>query len=204
MDAQTMTNEQNYRFDVAGYLIIPGVLATAELNACNQALDHLGPFDGPLRSGPTSNPLLGLREHPVLSAYLQEICGEGFRLDESPRLVGCSPGDTPLTGGGEWVDWSRAYRQYNGDRFCQGVRVFWALADVGEDAGGLVVVPASHNSTVEAPQALVGGAEALAALAPVLGDVLAGTRVASHATAEEKLPEAGSFEVRDAVFAPRP
>ena len=50
---------------------------------------------------------------------------------------------------------------------------------------------------------LVCGAEDLAALAPVLGDVLAGTRVASHATAEEKLPEAGSFEVRDAVFAPR-
>jgi len=176
MDAQTMTNEQNYRFDVAGYLIIPGVLATAELNACNQALDHLGPIDGPLRwTGPTSTPLLALREHPVLIAYLREICGEGFRLDESPRLVGRSPGDTPLTGGGEWVDWSRAYRQYNGDRFCQGVRVFWALADVGEGVGGLVVVPASHNSTVEAPQALVGGADDMGLVEqPVLkaGDLL--------------------------------
>ena len=106
-------------------------------------------IDGPLRwTGPTSNPLLALREHPVLIAYLREICGEGFRLDESPRLVGRSPGDTPLTGGGEWVDWSRAYRQYNGDRFCQGVRVFWALADVGEGVGGLVVVPADRKSVV--------------------------------------------------------
>ena len=50
---------------------------------------------------------------------------------------------------------------------------------------------------------LVGRAEDLAALAPVLGDVLAGTRVASHDTAEEALPDAGTFEARDAVFAPR-
>lgn len=176
MDMQTMSNEQNYRFDVAGYMIVPGVLTTAELKACNQGLDQLDPGDGVLCwTGPASNPLLALREHPLLMGYLQQICGEGFRLDESPRLLGQCAEGARLTGGGEWVDWSRAYRQWNGDRFCQGVRVFWALAEVGEGDGGLVVVPASHNSTVDAPEDLLDGADDMGLLEqPVLqaGDLL--------------------------------
>ena len=50
---------------------------------------------------------------------------------------------------------------------------------------------------------LVGSSQDLAVLAPVLDDVLAGTRVADYETLEEALSEAGSFEARDAVFAPR-
>ena len=49
MDDKTMTNEENYRFDVAGYMIVPGVLTAAELKACNQALDQLASDNGPLR-----------------------------------------------------------------------------------------------------------------------------------------------------------
>ena len=176
MDDKTMTNEENYRFDVAGYMIVPGVLTAAELNACNQALDQLGANNGPLRwTSPVCNPLRALREHPVLMQYLEQICGEGVRLDESPRLVESCTEATDLSGGDEWVDWSRAYRQYNGHRFCQGVRAFWALADVGEDDGGLVVVRASHNSTVPAPQDLVDGTDPMGLVEqPVLqaGDLL--------------------------------
>ncbi|MFP8875277.1 MAG: class I tRNA ligase family protein, partial [Myxococcota bacterium] len=46
---------------------------------------------------------------------------------------------------------------------------------------------------------LAGSAEDLEALAPVLDDVLAGTRVQAH----ELVADAVSFEVRDAAFAPR-
>ena len=52
-----------------------------------------------------------------------------------------------------------AYRQHNGVRFCQGVRALWALSDVNEGDGGLVVVPSSHNSSVDAPQELVDGTD---------------------------------------------
>ena len=176
MDDKTMTNEENYRFDVAGYMIVPGVLTAAELKACNQALDQLASDGGPLRwTSPACNPLRALREHPVLMQYLEQICGEGFRLDESPRLVESCAEATDLSGGDEWVDWSRAYRQYNGNRFCQGVRAFWALADVGAEDGGLVVVPASHNSTVPAPQDLIDGTDPMELVEqPVLqaGDLL--------------------------------
>ena len=77
MDDKTMTNEENYRFDVAGYMIVPGVLTAAELKACNQALDQLASDGGPLRwTSPACNPLRALREHPVLMRYLEQICGE--------------------------------------------------------------------------------------------------------------------------------
>ena len=176
MDTQTMSNEENYRFDVAGYLVIPGVLTAAELKACNRALDQRDSSNGALRwTGPADNPLVALREHPVLTGYLRQFCGEGFRLDESLRLLGDCAEAKPLTGGGEWIDWSRAYRQHNGDRFCQGVRVYWALAEVGPGDGGLVVVPASHNSTVDAPRDLVDGTDDMGLLEqPVLqaGDLM--------------------------------
>ena len=72
MDDKMMTNEENYRFDVAGYMIVPSVLTAAELNACNQALDQLASDNGPLRwTSPVCNPLRALREHPVLMQYLE-------------------------------------------------------------------------------------------------------------------------------------
>ena len=77
MAEKKMTNEENYHFDVAGYLIIPGVLTAAELKACNQALDQAESADGTLQE----TALLALRDHPVLVHYLEQICGEEFRLD---------------------------------------------------------------------------------------------------------------------------
>ena len=178
MDGKAMSNEENYHFDVAGYLIVPGVLTADELQACNRELDQLGSVDGALPwKQPSCKSLLALGDHPVLVQYLEQICGEGFRLDQSPCLIGPGAGEAEMSllGGGEWQDWSRAYRQHNGGRFCQGVRALWALADVGEGDGGLVVVPASHNSTVEAPRELVSGVDDMGLVVqPVLqaGDLL--------------------------------
>lgn len=174
MGKKKMTNEETYHFDVAGYLIVPGVLSATKLKACNKALDQAKPGDATLSS---SKPLLALRDHPVLLRYLEQICGEGFRLDQAPRLIGSDQGKAgaPLSGGSEWVDWSRAYHHRNGTRFCQGVRALWALADVGQGDGGLVLVPASHNSTVDAPQDLIDGTDDMGLVEqPVLqaGDLL--------------------------------
>ena len=57
----------------------------------------------------------------------------------------------------------------------RGLRAIWALADVNEGDGGLVVVPASHNSSVDAPQDLVSGDDNMGLVVqPVLqaGDLL--------------------------------
>ena len=173
-----MTNEENYHFDVAGYLIVPSVLTVDELKACNQTLDQAGIGVGKLECTVAScSPLLALCDHPVLTHYLEQICGTGFRLDQPPHLIGPETDQTKpfLSGGSEWQDWSRAYRQHNGTRFCQGVWVLWALEDTNENDGKLVVVPASHNSSVDAPQELVNGIDEMGLLTQLTlqaGDLL--------------------------------
>ena len=178
MDEKEMTNEENYHFDVAGYLLLPGVLKKAEVKACNEALEQPGAGAGALDwTAPGCEALLVLRDHPVVLQYLEQLLGENFCLDRRARLLGAGAGEEEgtLSGGSEWQDWSRAYRQHNGNRFCQGVRVVWALAEANEGAGGLVVAPASHNSTVDAPRNLSSGADDMGVVVqPLLqaGDVL--------------------------------
>ena len=40
MDRETMSNEENYCFDLAGYLHVPGVLVRGEVERLNKALDE--------------------------------------------------------------------------------------------------------------------------------------------------------------------
>ena len=42
MDRETMSNEENYCFDLAGYLHVPGVLVRGEVERLNKALDEAG------------------------------------------------------------------------------------------------------------------------------------------------------------------
>ncbi len=153
-----MTEHENYYFDVCGYLIVRNALSHVEVDTFNKAFDAA--VDGSLpASAPYRYPFLQLRDHPVLRRYLSEILGGEYCCDEGPEWIG-APGaaaDGRLSGGGEWVDWSRAYRHQGGVRLCQGVRALWALTDVDPGDGGFVLIPASHNSEVEAPEDVLGG-----------------------------------------------
>lgn len=160
MDKEAMSNEENYAFDVAGYLHIRGVLHQGEVEALNIALDSIG--DGETLLGATSPYREFFRDllvHPKLVWYLNQIIGHGFRLDQAPRLLGhreCKFSNR-LVGGDEPRNPSLAYRQQNGRRSCQGVKAIWALDDVEEGTGGLIVVQASHKSNVETPHDLANG-----------------------------------------------
>ena len=97
--------------------------------------------------------------HPKLVWYLNQIVGHGFRLDQAPRLLGNREGEigATLRGGDEPRNPSRAYFQQNGRRSCQGVKAIWALEEVAERDGGLVVVTASHKNNVQTPRDLETG-----------------------------------------------
>ena len=162
MDREAMSNEENYAFDVAGYLHVPGVLNREEVQALNQALDAVGESEGMLGwSRPRRELFRDLLVHRTLVWYLNQIVGHGFRLDQAPRLLGHREGETgtTLVGGDEPRNPSRAYFQQNGRRSCQGVKAIWVLEDVEEGEGGLVVVQASHKSNVQTPDDLVTGAD---------------------------------------------
>ena len=158
MDRDAMTLEENYALDTGGYLVVPGVLTSAEVDALNGALDTAGRHDHLLRlpSG-KREAFRDLLVRPVMVWFLNQICGNGFRLEEEPRLVGDIAGDAngTLTGGDEPRDMSASYHIQQNIRKAQAVSVMWALADANEGDGGLVVVPASHKSNVEAPEDLL-------------------------------------------------
>jgi len=178
MDRDTMTNEENYAFDVAGYLHVQGVLNKAEVAALNQALDEVGEAEGMLGWAGTQRELFrNLLIHPQLVWYLNQLIGHGFRLDQAPWLLGSrqGEGEVGLAGGDEPRNPSRAYYLQNDRRSCAAVKAIWALQDVDADDGGLQVVQASHKSNVETPHDLLSGADDMGLVKqPVLraGDLL--------------------------------
>ena len=153
-----MTEAESYRFDIFGFIIVRGVLSPDELAACNKVLDQV-PSGAELPAAAAERPpFTTLRDHPVLSRYTEALCGEDYRLDTGPALPGAQGKRAArLSGGGEWLDWSRAYFHRNGVRHCQGLTALWALDDSAPCKGGLVLIPASHNSAVEAPAEVLTG-----------------------------------------------
>lgn len=154
MDREEMSNEENYAFDVAGYLHIPGVLNTGEVAALNEALDGGEGSEGMLQwPSPKRDLFRNLMVHPQLVWYLNQLIGHGFRLDQAPRLLGSREGEVnaELSGGDEPRDPARAYYIQKNRRSCQGLKAIWVLEDVHAGDGGLHVVQASHKSNVDTP-----------------------------------------------------
>ena len=148
-----LTDEERYRFDLQGFLLVPGVLGAAEVDACNRAVDAFagtpaaaaGVLGWPL---PHREPFRRLLVHPAAVARLNELCGTRFRLDHGPRLLAGGDGTgAELQGGGEPFSPAAWYHQQNGRIFASAVTAAWQLA--GE--GGLSVVPGSHKAVEPAP-----------------------------------------------------
>ncbi|MEE2752427.1 MAG: phytanoyl-CoA dioxygenase family protein [Candidatus Latescibacterota bacterium] len=177
MDKDQMTNEENYHFDVAGFLHIPGVLNSGEVSRVNQTLDEVESQE--LISLPEGQrePFRELLVHPQLVWYLNQIVGPGFKLDTLPEILGSDPStiDRPLPGGNEPLDPGTAYFFKNGRRHCQGVRVIWVLSDVKQGESGLTIIPHTHRGNTEIPEDVRTGKDDMGlTLQPALkaGDLL--------------------------------
>ena len=160
MDQELMSNEENYCFDIAGYLHVPGVLNRGEVEQLNQTIDNAGQLSGMLGwEDELKEPFRNLLVHPHLVWYLNQIVGIGFRLDREPEILCDETCDTtaPLIGGNEPRMPGIAYYHQNDRRYCEGVRVIWALEDVNEGDGGFVLLPCSHKSNVASPEDVTTG-----------------------------------------------
>ncbi|MGA1198448.1 MAG: hypothetical protein ACO36I_18320, partial [Candidatus Latescibacterota bacterium] len=86
MDRNEMTLEENYAFDISGYLHVPGVLGKAEIARLNSAIDQAGQLVGMLGwANEQREPFRDLLIQPQLVWYLNQIVGPGFRLDREPE-----------------------------------------------------------------------------------------------------------------------
>jgi len=162
MDQQEMSNEENYCFDVAGYLHIPAVLTPEVVAVLNGAVDTVGRDAGMLGwANPWCEPFRDLLIQPHLVGYLNQLIGFGFRLDTEPVLLGAKEDSElePMLGGNEPRNPSQAYYLQNGRRYCQRVRALWALMDVDAADGGYGLVPATHKANVETPAQIADGSD---------------------------------------------
>ena len=141
-----MSPEEDYGFDVQGFLIVRGALDKTELEECNRLVDR--------GSMPAA-----LCAHPVVVRYIEQLCGLAFRVDKPVTMVE-QLGQLelrPMVGGNEPRNPSRAYFHQGPSRFCQGVRAVWALADAPAGAGGVVLLPCSHTVNVPVPNCVLSG-----------------------------------------------
>jgi hypothetical protein len=158
-----MNADEDYGFDVSGFIHVRQALSAAEVAACNKAIDAVGRDEGMLEwPAPHGDPFQALGEnHPVLGGYLESLCGSDYSIDQAPTIVAdgaTGMAATPLLMGPQEDRRRLRYSNFRDTRSCRGVRVFLALAPTGTD-GGVVIATATHNRMTEPPAKFLAGAE---------------------------------------------
>ena len=89
--ASALSDEDKFRFDLQGYLVIPDVLSDTECRTLSDLSDRAwprDPSDGPFRRTSSvsrwGKPFLDLIDHPKVLPYLIELIGGRVRIDHDP------------------------------------------------------------------------------------------------------------------------
>ena len=176
MDA--LLEEQQYLFDLNGYLVIENVLSAeevAELNALVDAQDLPPPADNFPRFGSAAGavrksgagflqwgePFVRLLDHAALLPILRLRLGECFRLE---RLYGMymrkgSPAGRLHADYGAIAPNATSvpgeFYPFRDNRMSAGFAVAaWNLRDTGPDVGGFCCIPGSHKSSYRIPRGI--------------------------------------------------
>jgi hypothetical protein len=149
-----LTIQEDYGFDVKGYLHLRGLFTEAEVAALLEAEGHKESAAEEL-----------LRQQAELHRYLDHLMGEGYsvlgemgqpsKLRDGPlqwlRASSAASAEQEqqpaLRGGGELLVRSRGWVAREGHRFAQGMRVIVALGDAPAGHGGVCVVPCTTLDT---------------------------------------------------------
>jgi ectoine hydroxylase-related dioxygenase (phytanoyl-CoA dioxygenase family) len=218
-----MNATEQYLFDVQGYLVVPGFLPAAEVDALNAALDanrkrmgedgnsnigkakHLagrkrGMFSGMLAwPKPWCQPFRDLLAHPRIVPYLDAIHGRGWRMDHSPFLLHSTAGSEGLIlhSGGGGFDGVQYHQFHNGRIRCGMVVMQYQLADVNPGDGGFCCVPGSHKANLPITAEIRDRPHPAVTEVPCRkGDLLIFNEVTAHGT----LPWRGKGERRSLLY----
>lgn len=199
-----MTPNQRYLFDLRGYLHLENVLTAQELSSAQEAIEKLVQSapnklpPGIQRSGEgfsngfsADKSLEVLTLHPSTWPIIKEFTANKPRFNRGSLVVNTHHRQeiTPLHCAREHFHWTRRYVVKNGQIFNNDIVVFFYFTDVHPGDGGLVVVPGSHKSQFERPEALFFPepddveAElhpALVNVTPKAGDVVIITEMLTH------------------------
>lgn len=149
-----MTDEEQFAFDLEGYLILKQVLTAAEVAALSAiALEKCAPAGDnptysrvfwPSRWGP---PYQALIDHPRIIPYLDQLLGPKFRLDHDYCLFMNKGGrDQDLHGGATGANPDHWYAYRDGVIRCGLTVVTFFLSPAQAGDGGFCCIPGSHKS----------------------------------------------------------
>lgn len=161
-----MTEEQKFLFDLRGWMLIPAVLDSPQIEAVRahvetlaadpQALDPIDRFS-------LSGPAQILLDHPAVTGILEEIVGHnkddqsyGFRCEDSfgtVRHEGSRVNREPH-GGGNNVSPLFSYQCKNGSIYSGLTRVVWELTEITPRTGGTLFLSGSHKANFPRPASI--------------------------------------------------
>lgn len=151
-----MTDEQKFLFDVRGWLLIPGVLGGAQIEAIKAHLYAGGNgFTGPAQE---------LLDHPVVVDVLNEILSGSepaeenynFRCENSfvtirPNGWKAGINDIPHVVLPPQTANAMRYQCQGGKIYSSLTRVVWELNPVEKDSGGTLFLSGSHKANLPYP-----------------------------------------------------
>ncbi|MYD44503.1 MAG: phytanoyl-CoA dioxygenase family protein [Gammaproteobacteria bacterium] len=149
-----LTDEEKFRFDLQGYLIVKNVLSRHECQELSDIADEVWPRtqeDGAFRrTGAISRwhqRYLDLADHPKLLPYLIELLGSRVRLDHDYCIFMQKDGAKNMLHGGPRIHESDHWYHYSDGIMRNGLTVAtYALTDAEVGDGGFACVPGSHKT----------------------------------------------------------
>lgn len=158
-----MTDEENYLFDLQGYLVVEDALDAGALGALNGLIDQkISELDDPEFQAHRFVGVLGwgaamfdLVAHARMVPVMQAVIGGGYRLDHDYLDVtrkGLSPIGATLHGGGT-PHHPALFYDFRDGRMRNGLAVVaYNLCDVNPGEGGFGCVPGSHKANFPFPR----------------------------------------------------
>jgi hypothetical protein len=149
-----MTDEEKFRFDLQGFLVVEDVLSASECLELSRLADEAWPEqpgDGPLRR--TSfvsrwHPrYLDLIDHPTILPLLIELLGSRLRIDHDYSIFMKTGAGANALHGGPRIRETDHWYHYQDGIMRNGLTVAtWALSDAGPGDGGFACIPGSHKT----------------------------------------------------------
>lgn len=149
-----LSEEGKFRFDLQGYLVVPGVLSQSECVQLSQLADDVWPrqqTDGAFRRTASisrwGDKFLNLIDHPRVLPYLTELLGPRLRADHD-YCIFMQPGAAgqDIHGGPMRYESDHWYHYHDGVMRNGLTVATWVLNDTAPGDGGFVCIPGSHKT----------------------------------------------------------
>ena len=149
-----LTEEEKFRFDLQGFIVLTGVLTRAECTLLSKLSDTAWPRqpgDGAFRRTEAisrwGGAFLNLIDHPCVLPYLVELIGPRLRADHDYCIFMRSGADGQNIHGGPMRYESDHWYHYHDGVMRNGLMVAtWVLNDAEPGDGGFVCIPGSHKT----------------------------------------------------------